>query len=107
MADRAVLQVDQAEPEDKKFSGNGRQCGHDTDMGGADSLSARGVHQVFKRHKTAPYSNHEQAVGDADELLRPHGVAETGPVGVGKATRMEQTTAVDAVQGVFANKNFK
>ena len=49
------------------------------DMGGADALPARGVNQVFKRHNTDPYGNHEQAAGDADDRLQPHGAAETGP----------------------------
>jgi len=96
--------VDQAEPEDKKLSRDVPQRGHDADMGGADALPARGVHQVFKRHKTDPYGNHEQAAGDADERLRPHGAAETGPEGAGKATRLEPTAAVDAFRGVFAMK---
>jgi len=64
MADRTVLQVDHAEPEDKKLSGNVRQRGYDADMGGADALPTRGIHQVFKRHKTDPYGNHEQAAGE-------------------------------------------
>ena len=104
MADRVVLQVDQAEPEDKKLSGDVPKRGHDTDMGGADALPARGVHQVLKRHQAAPYGNHEQAAGDADERLQSHGVAETGPEGAGKATRLEPTTAVDAFRGVCAMK---
>ncbi len=90
----------------KKLSGDVRQCGHDADMGGADALPARGVHQVFKWCQTDSYSNQEQAAGDADERLRPHGVAETGSEGAGKVIRLEQNTAVDAFRGVFAMKNF-
>ena len=104
MADRAVLQVDQAESENKKLSGDVPKRGHDADMVGADALPARGVHQVFKRHQTDPYGDHEQVAGDADERLRPHGAVETGPEGAGKATRLEQTAADDAFQGVFAMK---
>ncbi len=69
------------------------QRGHDADMGGDDALPARGVHQVFKRHKTDTYGNYEQATGGADERFRLHGAAETGPGGSGKATRLEPTTA--------------
>ena len=73
-------------------------------MGGADALPARGVHQVFKQHKTDPYGDHGQAAGDADERLRPHGATETEPEGAGKANRLEQTTVIDAFRGVFAMK---
>ena len=45
--------------------------------------------------------------GDTNERLRPHGAAETGPEGVGNATRLEQNATVDAFRGVFAMKNFK
>ena len=104
MADRSVLQVDQAESEDKKLSGDVPNRGHDTDMGGADALPAHGVHQVLKRHQAAPYGNHEQAAGDAEERLRSHGVSETGPEGSGKATRLEPTATVDAFRGVCTMK---
>ena len=58
-------------------------------MGGAGTLPAHGVHQVFKRRQIDPYGNHEQDTGDANERLRSHGVAKTGPEGAGKATRLE------------------
>ena len=46
VADRGVLQVDQAEPEDQDVPGNEQERGDDAGVGGDDLLRVVGLHQV-------------------------------------------------------------
>ena len=75
MADRAVLQVDKAEPADQDFSRDKRERRDGADMGRARPFPACRLHQVPKQGQDQPGGDHGAAQGAPDGQKPSDGAA--------------------------------
>ncbi len=106
MADRAVLQVDQAEPSDQDLPWDKRERSDDADMGRARALPAGRLHQVPGQGQDQPGGDHRQAPGAPDGEKQSAGTAFIGSKDACKASRLERTASAGAFWGVFYMKIF-
>ena len=92
-ANRAVLQMGQAAPEDQELSGDHGQCGDDPGLGGAVCVPAGGLREVSAAAPRAPVRDFQALTGHGP------GVPGSGSgVGLGSEKRAKRGTKVETAE---------
>ena len=76
-------------------------------MGCAHTLSASRLHQVPDQGRNQPDGNHGPPQGTTDEQQPLAGAALARQKDAGKATRLERTTSVGVIRGVYELKLYR